>query len=71
MKQAPNIIEVNPKILGGQPVVRGTRIPIARLLALFVQGYRLPDFKKDYPYLHITNNDLLTIFGYYQKQLAQ
>ncbi len=71
MIQAPSIIETNPKVLGGQPVVRGTRIPIARLLALIVQGYKLPDFKKDYPYLRITNNDLLAIFGYYHKQLAQ
>ncbi len=71
MFQTPAIIEVNPKILGGQPVVRGTRVPIARLVALIVQGYKLPDFKKDYPYIRITNNDLLEIFGYYRNQVAQ
>ncbi|KKU92186.1 MAG: hypothetical protein UY21_C0004G0021 [Microgenomates group bacterium GW2011_GWA1_48_10] len=70
MIQTPTIIETNPKVLGGQPVVRGTRIPIARLLALLIQGYKLPEIKKDYPYLRITKNDLLAIFGYYQKQFA-
>lgn len=65
------IIEKNPKILGGQPVIKGTRIPVARVVALYVQGYRPKDFKKDYPYLDITRKDLLDIFTYYQKQLAQ
>lgn len=67
----PKIIETNPKILGGQPVIKGTRIPVARVVALYVQGYKLKDFKKDYPYLDITKKDLLTIFTYYQKRLAQ
>lgn len=67
----PKIIEINPKILGGQPVIKGTRIPVARVVALYVQGYKVKDFKKDYPYLDITKKDLLTIFTYYQKRLAQ
>lgn len=67
----PDIIQINPKILGGQPVLRGTRIPVARIVALFIQGYKIKDFKKDYPYLDLTKKDLLTIFTYYQKQLAQ
>lgn len=66
----PDIIEKNPKILGGQPVISGTRIPIARVVALFIQGYGIKDFKKDYPYLNITKKDLLQIFSYYQQQLA-
>ncbi len=66
----PNIIEKNPKVLGGQPVITGTRIPVARVVALFVQGYGIKDFKKDYPYLNITKKDLLQIFTYYQQQLA-
>lgn len=66
----PDIIEKNPKILGGQPIIKGTRIPIARVVALYIQGYKLKDFKNDYPYLDITKKDLLNIFTYYQKQLA-
>lgn len=67
----PAIIEKNPKILGGQPVIKGTRIPVARIAALYIQGYKVKDFKKDYPYLDLTKKDLLTIFTYYQNQLAK
>lgn len=66
----PDIIEKNPKILGGQPVISGTRIPVARVVALYVQGYGIRDFKKDYPYLDLTKKDLLQIFSYYQQQLT-
>lgn len=61
----PEIIQKNPKIMGGQPVIKGTRIPVARIVALHVQGYKLKDFKKDYPYLNLTKRDIKDIFGYY------
>jgi uncharacterized protein (DUF433 family) len=67
----PEIIEKNPKVLNGQPVIKGTRIPVARVVALYIQGYKIKDFKKDYPYLSLTKKDLLDIFTYYEKQLAQ
>ena len=65
----PNIIQTKPNVLGGMPVLRGTRIPIERVMALFVQGYKIKDFKNDYPYLKITKKDIAEIFAYYQ-QLA-
>ena len=67
----PDIIQPNPKVLGGQPVIRGTRIPVARVAALYIQGYKVKDFKKDYPYLDISKKDLLEIFSYYSTRLAQ
>lgn len=67
----PEVIQTNPKILGGQPVIKGTRIPVARVAALYIQGYKIKDFKKDYPYLDITKKNLLEIFTFYEKQLAQ
>ena len=66
-----DIIETKPNVLGGMPVLKGTRIPIARVVALYVQGYKIKDFKKDYPYIDITRKDLLDIFTYYQQQLAK
>jgi len=65
----PDIIQTKPNVLGGIPVLRGTRIPIERVMALFVQGYKIKDFKNDYPYLKITKKDIAEIFAYYQ-QLA-
>jgi len=64
------VIEHNPKIQGGQPVLKGTRIPISRIVGLYIQGYKIKDFKKDYPYLNITKKDLLNIFSFYQRKLA-
>ncbi len=67
----PDIIETNPKILHGEPVIKGTRIPVARIVALVVHGYKLKDFKDDYPYLSLTKKDLRDIFAYYQHQLER
>lgn len=66
----PEIIQTNPKVLGGVPVIKGTRIPIARIVALHVQGYQIKDFKKDYPYLDITRKDIKDIFSYYSNQIT-
>jgi len=63
----PDVIQTNPKILGGMPVFRGTRIPIERIVFLFLRGYKIKDFKDDYPYLKITRKDLADIFSYYQR----
>lgn len=61
----PEIIETKPNVLGGMPVLKGTRIPIARIVALFIQGYKIKDFKNDYPYIKLTKNDIAEILFYY------
>lgn len=66
----PEIIETNPKILHGMPVIKGTRIPVARIAALHIQGYKLKDFKRDYPDLELSYKDLKEIFYFYYKNLA-
>ncbi len=67
----PEIIQVNPKILGGQPMIKGTRVPVARIVALHIQGYTLTDFKKEYPYLKLTSENLKAIYGYYRNKVAK
>ncbi len=67
----PDIIEKNPKILSGQPVIRNTRIPVARVMALIGMGYTLTKLKKELPDLDkITKKDLAEILSYYQIQLT-
>ncbi|MBI2051217.1 DUF433 domain-containing protein [Candidatus Roizmanbacteria bacterium] len=67
----PNIIQKNPKVLGGMPVIKGTRIPIARILALFGMNYTLHDIKKEFPQLSkYTKKDLEEIVNYAKRQLA-
>lgn len=66
----PEIIQTNPKVLGGQPVIKGTRIPIARVVALHIQGYKIKDLKNEYPYLKLTRKDLQEIYKYYSAKIA-
>jgi len=62
----PDIIQTNPKIMGGQPVIKGTRIPVARVVALHIQGYKLNEIKKELPDLsNLTRQDISNIFSFY------
>lgn len=68
----PTIIQSNPKILGGQPVIRGTRIPVSRLLALIGMNYSLKNIKEELPDLKVLDKkDISTILTYYNTQLAR
>ena len=44
-------IEVNPKILAGQPVIKGTRIPVYLILELLGAGYDFKRIMEAYPTL--------------------
>lgn len=44
-----NNISIDPEILGGAPVVAGTRIPVERIKELVKQGYTTEDLKNEYP----------------------
>lgn len=67
----PEIIQTNPRILGGQPVIRGTRIPLSRVLALIGMDYTLTKIKRELPDLKkLTKKDILNILSYYQTQIA-
>ena len=45
------VIEINPKICHGKPVVKGTRIMVANVLSLFAGGYNLHQIEEYYPEL--------------------
>lgn len=67
----PEIINTNPKIMGGQPVIKGTRIPVARVMALLGMNYNLLKIKRELPDLKkLTKKDLSNILSYYQTQIA-
>lgn len=44
-------VSVNPKILGGTPVVKGTRIPASLVVDLIEKGYSFDLITKEYPSL--------------------
>ncbi len=67
----PEIIQTNPKIMGGQPVIKGTRIPVARVMALIGMNYALTKIKRELPDLKkLTKKDITNILSYYQTQIA-
>lgn len=41
----------NPKILGGKPVIAGTRISVELILDRIASGMSIEDILKDYPHL--------------------
>ncbi len=43
--------ERNPKICGGQPVIRGTRIPLRTVLASLAEGASFEDILRSFPTL--------------------
>jgi len=48
MKSARNFIEVNPNILGGTPVFKGTRVTIKTLFD-YLESSSLADFLEGFP----------------------
>ncbi len=55
-------IEINPKKLGGKPVIRGTRIPVYFVLELLANGWSFEDILENYPQL--TREDILAAIRY-------
>jgi uncharacterized protein (DUF433 family) len=41
----------DPDILGGTPVVVGTRVPIGRILFLLKDGYTVEAIQQEYPHI--------------------
>lgn len=57
-------ITVNPKIMCGKPVIKGTRIPVYLILNLLEEGYTFDRIIKAYPQL--TKRDIQAALKYAQ-----
>ncbi len=55
-------IEINPKKMGGKPVIRGTRIPVYLILELLANGWSFEEILESYPQL--TKEDILAAIRY-------
>jgi uncharacterized protein (DUF433 family) len=62
-------IEVNPRVMLGKPVVRGTRIPVELLLRKLSEGATESDLLEAYPGL--TRDDLHAAMRYAADTLAR
>ncbi len=45
-------ISVDPKVMVGKPVIRGTRIPVDLLVRMVAQGIQIDEILTNYPALH-------------------
>lgn len=50
-------IEINPEVMVGKPVIRGTRIPVDMILRKLGAGMSVEEVIEDHP--HITAEDIL------------
>ena len=68
MKTNEDLLEriiVNPKIMGGKPIVKGTRITVEQVLKLLAQSLSPNEILKDYP--HLTKEDISAVLLYAAK----
>jgi uncharacterized protein (DUF433 family) len=49
MDNIKDIINIDSEILGGEPVFKGTRVPIETLFLHLEKGISLDDFLEDFP----------------------
>jgi uncharacterized protein (DUF433 family) len=61
-------IEINPKVMLGKPVIRGTRIPVELILRKLSEGGTEKDLLDAYPKL--TREDIQTAMRYAADTLA-
>jgi uncharacterized protein (DUF433 family) len=64
-----NRIVVNPKVMTGKPVIKGTRIPVEQVLRLLAQGLSFEDILKDYP--HLKKDDIMATLLYAAKVMGK
>jgi uncharacterized protein (DUF433 family) len=55
-------IIIDPKILAGKPVVKGTRLAVEFLVDLLAQGWSEADILRNYP--GVTREDILACLAY-------
>jgi uncharacterized protein (DUF433 family) len=61
-------ITVDPEVLVGKPIVRGTRLSVEFILGLVAQGWTIAQLLQNYPKL--TEDDIRACFAYAQERLA-
>jgi len=66
---APNDIVVDPKVLTGKPVVRGTRISVELVVEFLAAGWSHAQILASYP--HLSEEDIRACLGYASPPLRE
>ena len=61
-------IEINPEIMGGKPVIKGTRIPVELVLRKLGSGIEVNELLAAYP--HLTAEDICAAQAFAADYLA-
>ena len=61
-------IRINPKVMVGKPVIRGTRIPVELIVRMLAQGITEAEILRDYPRLE--PDDIRAALAYAAETLA-
>lgn len=64
-----NRIVINPKVMTGKPIIKGTRIPVEQVLKLLAQGLSFDEILKDYP--HLKKDDIMAALLYAAKVMGK
>ena len=57
-------IEVNPAVLVGKPIIKGTRISVELILDRLADGWTMEDVLASYP--HVSREDVLAALSFAQ-----
>ena len=61
-------IRINPKVMVGKPVIRGTRIPVELIVRMLAQGITEAEILREYPRLE--PDDIRAALAYAAETLA-
>jgi len=61
-------IEINPKVMLGKPVIKGTRIPVELILRKLAEGATVEELLDAYP--HLLREDIQAALAYAAEALA-
>jgi uncharacterized protein (DUF433 family) len=50
-------IEINPKVLAGKPIIKGTRLSVQFIVGLLAQGVTMEEIQQEY--YRLTKEDIL------------
>lgn len=64
----PNRIEMNPNVMLGKPVIRGTRVPVELILRRISEGAAEDDLLASYP--HLTREDIRAAVAFAADEIA-
>jgi uncharacterized protein (DUF433 family) len=61
-------IALDPDVLAGKPIIRGTRIAVEFIIGLMAEGWSEADILENYP--GVTHEDIVACLGYARDTLS-